>query len=867
MLLKKQTLIERMTGKATITESDRKKLAEGVLCHVIYPICKIGELNRNKRRYRNEVWEKVDQDPDIREKLRTRSLFGHAEHPKDTSQSNTEKISHVVTEIFKEGNIEKCGSDILDTPYGRIVDTLLRAECGIGMSTRAEGDLEECQEGEETFYDVVPESYSLKTVDFTADASTYGAYPESVERDVVGIIKTGIDNEKIDRQYATVMLESMHVSEAKDLLESIQHDKGHKACQCKKSEKKCMKGCAHANENKVREDIDAEVTAAGQAFKDYVLKVNKVAWHTLSDATLRQALDDFKKEGQVKEVGDSAHIGEPAVPSGTGAGGDKAKALRQDTPRIMGEGQGKYAKQIMQAYQSWEKDFPNVQADSDDIFNDVVRALEDSGYTMTPAEKQALMQEITGTDVNEARVQKAAGKKRKIKEMEAGAGGGPSGIPQGTTGAGAAQDKAKGDIGERGIGAGDRVEFTASAESYPLAAQQVGAKQGAKGTVKSSPKKLMIDKENYTYTVDVLMDGAKEPFEAEIQHLKIVKEAIAFHNPDKPRVAMKPGTKPVPCGNCGKPVDNNEYTLCPACRGEKAKESVREGLKFTWETWSAEELTEFKAIAEKNPVRFGRMFSPDRKTPLNTVERKLAEDTLAQAINKLKESTDKGGKAMGKGVIKEDNTGIDFETIYKEMQKASDDMFLPDKDKKVLSEAKTPMSLYKSMIKVLAEARKNEAISKAERDKAMEVAESIAAETQGKMTKITEQAKAQIKKFGEDLLKEIKGIYEKKIESVKKHYETMIAEQKAKHEADMFQRTVVEMRVRESGLQIPENTLVMLRQCKTAEEVDSMISKIRFALREGMMGGGAPGSIHIELPDGDKDPMITETERLVAGIR
>ena len=54
-----------------------------------------------------------------------------------------------------------------------------------------------------------------------------------------------------------------------------------------------------------------------------------------------------------------------------------------------------------------------------------------------------------------------------------------------------------------------------------------------------------------------------------------VEEGIRFHNPDKPKIAMKPGTKAVPCGNCGKPVDNNEYTLCPACRELKKTSRIK----------------------------------------------------------------------------------------------------------------------------------------------------------------------------------------------------------------------------------------------------------------------------------------------------
>ena len=47
-----------------------------------------------------------------------------------------------------------------------------------------------------------------------------------------------MDDNKIDRQYAQVVLESMKGKAAKSLLENIKADKKHKVCKCKTSEKK-----------------------------------------------------------------------------------------------------------------------------------------------------------------------------------------------------------------------------------------------------------------------------------------------------------------------------------------------------------------------------------------------------------------------------------------------------------------------------------------------------------------------------------------------------------------------------------------------------------------------------------------------------
>ena len=245
------TILERFTSTGKILESNKKNLPEGVLCRAKYQICTVGEKNRNNRIYEREVWERVLVDEDIVEKLKNRSLFFHAEHPA-TTQSNTEKVAGIVTSLDLSESKVHAVMEVLDTPYGRIVDTLLKAGCGIGVSTRADGELEEAIDEDGNKYNkVVPTSYKFVTVDFTADPSSYGSeVPLEVQRNVTEIVKIGIDNEKIDRDYATVLLEGFRNDEAKSVLESMKIDKHHSQCKCLPTEKACL-SCPHANESDV----------------------------------------------------------------------------------------------------------------------------------------------------------------------------------------------------------------------------------------------------------------------------------------------------------------------------------------------------------------------------------------------------------------------------------------------------------------------------------------------------------------------------------------------------------------------------------------------------------------------------------------
>jgi len=122
MLLK-----ESIISKPIFEEKDSSKLPEAVLCRVSYPVCNIGKRNANKRVYEREVWDKVLGDSTLKEMMDQRRLFGHAEHPSE-SQSDLQLTSHVIRSMWidEATNVVFQSIDVLDTPMGRIVDSILR---------------------------------------------------------------------------------------------------------------------------------------------------------------------------------------------------------------------------------------------------------------------------------------------------------------------------------------------------------------------------------------------------------------------------------------------------------------------------------------------------------------------------------------------------------------------------------------------------------------------------------------------------------------------------------------------------------------------------------------------------------------------
>lgn len=281
-------IIERFTSTGNVLEANSKNLPQGVLCRAKYLICSCGQKNRNNRVYEKAVWDNVLADKEIQEKLNNRALFFHAEHP-TASQSNTEKVAGIVTEIRVDESKNEVHAvmEVLDTPYGRIVDTLLRAGCGIGVSTRADGELEEAlDEAGDTYQRVIPESYKFVTVDFTADCSTYGSErPMEVERGVINTIKQGVDDSKIDADFAVHLVETFESPEAMALVESLKHDQKHKSCKCKASDKKCLKGCKKV----VIEKLDPDSQEVANISKKYGF--GSVAWQDAMIARIKRKLE------------------------------------------------------------------------------------------------------------------------------------------------------------------------------------------------------------------------------------------------------------------------------------------------------------------------------------------------------------------------------------------------------------------------------------------------------------------------------------------------------------------------------------------------------------------------------------------------
>lgn len=130
-------------------------------------------VNKNKRSYPFRVLD--ENVKKLIECVKARGLVGELDHPTD-SIIHFEKASHVITKLWWEGKVLMGEGEILNTPHGNILRSLINDGVRIGISSRGVGNGTVDENG----ILVIGESYKLITFDAVADPSTFAAFQEKV---------------------------------------------------------------------------------------------------------------------------------------------------------------------------------------------------------------------------------------------------------------------------------------------------------------------------------------------------------------------------------------------------------------------------------------------------------------------------------------------------------------------------------------------------------------------------------------------------------------------------------------------------------------------------------------------------------------
>jgi len=145
-----------------LTEEEKK--ARGILGRLVGPCADFNNATRNGRKYSEQLWENVFNNPIMQEKIKNKVCYGELGHPEDRAEIDPEKIAVCLSEVpvkNKNGQLEAV-FDILDTPNGRILKTLCDYGSTLGVSSRGQGDIVTDYEGNET---VDPDTYECECWD------------------------------------------------------------------------------------------------------------------------------------------------------------------------------------------------------------------------------------------------------------------------------------------------------------------------------------------------------------------------------------------------------------------------------------------------------------------------------------------------------------------------------------------------------------------------------------------------------------------------------------------------------------------------------------------------------------------------------
>ena len=129
---------------------------------------KANTLNQNGRVYPIDILEREVRN--YQKFIAENRALGELDHP-DSSVVELKNASHIVREAYMQGDICYGSVEILDTPAGKILKSLVDSGVTLGISSRGVGSTR--KEGD---YQVVQDDFQLICWDFVTEPSTPGAF-------------------------------------------------------------------------------------------------------------------------------------------------------------------------------------------------------------------------------------------------------------------------------------------------------------------------------------------------------------------------------------------------------------------------------------------------------------------------------------------------------------------------------------------------------------------------------------------------------------------------------------------------------------------------------------------------------------------
>lgn len=129
---------------------------------------KADTLNQNGRIYPAPILEREVRN--YQKFINENRALGECDHP-DSSVVELKNASHIIREAHMDGNVCYGTVELLDTPSGKILQSLVESGVTLGISSRGVGSTR--RDGD---HDIVQDDFQLICWDFVSEPSTPGAF-------------------------------------------------------------------------------------------------------------------------------------------------------------------------------------------------------------------------------------------------------------------------------------------------------------------------------------------------------------------------------------------------------------------------------------------------------------------------------------------------------------------------------------------------------------------------------------------------------------------------------------------------------------------------------------------------------------------
>lgn len=201
-----------LSCNAKMIKESREKYGKVMLSGIIQ---RANTLNQNGRVYPKSILEREIMN--YQKLIRENRALGECDHP-DSSVVELKNVSHIVREAYMKGDDVYGRIEILDTPSGKIIQSLIESGVTLGISSRGVGSTVS-QSGNQ----IVQDDFQLICFDMVSEPSTPGAFMlkenKTINRKELDKFFTQTD--KIDRIFNDILRWWKMNNKTKNVIKSI----------------------------------------------------------------------------------------------------------------------------------------------------------------------------------------------------------------------------------------------------------------------------------------------------------------------------------------------------------------------------------------------------------------------------------------------------------------------------------------------------------------------------------------------------------------------------------------------------------------------------------------------------------------------